>query len=747
MNLKFKSLLLLSMAAVAGMMMVSCETKEPDNPSDGTDVDQNGNTFVTTECITPIRYCEGGYEGTETGVSVIITQKASDNVKFILEPGSDINSYLVQIYPMAFMYNTLLEEMHLQGKESFTVDETTSLLASAVRLTEETSGGELFTRESLGEDFASYEFDFKSLDWTGMASMAAGTDFLIVVQACFDDAASRYGDLVICHFKSSDAEITGEPSVSITASPGLTSYSFTLTPGNEACASAYYLSVDTPQLDEYIDAYGEDMLMQYMLYAGAPVEISTSAPYSHPSISVTDLEATYAVCAIPCDPAGNPYFAGFVRRDFSLQEIPDDAAPAKASVSFGDMTKDVAATVAKFTWKLGTDCKDVYYNVYTKEEAESYMNVSDEEKQSVINKIALEGFSVPRPSSSQQGSEYELLDLASELTPDTEYALLFVGRNFYNQFTELEMSDVFKTDPLVRDRPEDCIAHYDMKVETYSRTALVLSFTYDENTALIMHRNAFPVIPDNGYNFPKEISETYRYDRDPEAGDGEGWLYWFLDFRHDDPYHTRWPDMIQALTIQPSSALGPIRVSGYDSGRTYDFAYIAEDINGVLGPVKTVSGTTMSEGGGDNPLITSVSTTDGIDEGQFNVVFNANEDTREMRYMAIQQSSSHAGFMYLEQLINSPSASDYETYISEWSTYIMNPDSGLSTTGLEAIVGPLPKGNFTLAVALPIGGAEGADPVYGDLAAYVIDEEGNVMTVEEYLGVQTKTVRFVVPRY
>ena len=489
------------------------------------------------------------------------------------------------------------------------------------------------------------------------------------------------------------------------------------------------------------------MLMQYMLYAGAPVEISTNAPYSHPSISVTDLEATYAVCAIPCDPAGNPYFAGFVRRDFSLQEIPDDAAPAKASVSFGDMTKDVAATVAKFTWKLGTDCKDVYYNVYTKEEAESYMNASDEEKQSVINQIALEGFSVPRPSSSQQGSEYELLDLASELTPDTEYALLFVGRNFYNQFTELEMSDVFKTDPLVRDRPEDCIAHYDMKVETYSRTALVLSFTYDENTALIMHRNAFPVIPDNGYNFPEEISETYRYDRDPEAGDGEGWLYWFLDFRHDDPYHTRWPDMIQALTIQPSSALGPIRVSGYDSGQTYDFAYIAEDINGVLGPVKTVSGTTMSMGGGNNPVVTSVTTTDGIDEGQFNVVFNANEDTREMRYMAIQQSSSHAGSMYLERLINRPSASDYDMYMSDWATYIMNPDSGLSTTGLEAIVGPLPKGNFTLAVALPIGGAEGADPVYGDLAAYVIDEEGNVMTVEEYLGVQTKTVRFVVPRY
>ena len=152
-------------------------------------------------------------------------------------------------------------------------------------------------------------------------------------------------------------------------------------------------------------------------------------------------------------------------------------------------------------------------------------------------------------------------------------------------------------------------------------------------------------------------------------------------------------------------------------------------------------------GGGNNPVVTSVTTTDGIDEGQFNVVFNANEDTREMRYMAIQQSSSHAGSMYLERLINRPSASDYDMYMSDWATYIMNPDSGLSTTGLEAIVGPLPKGNFTLAVALPIGGAEGADPVYGDLAAYVIDEEGNVMTVEEYLGVQTKTVRFVVPRY
>lgn len=756
MNINLKRLLYASMAAVAGVLMASCETKEPENPSGGTDTDQNGNTFVTTDCITPIRYSEGGYVTTESGVSVIITETTSDNVTFMLEPASDINSYMVQIYPLGFMYNTLLEEMHSQNKTSFTVEETASLLASAVRLTEETTGGELFTRESLGADFDSYEFDFKSLDWTGMSSMSAGTDFLIVVQACFDGAASRYGDLTVCHFRSADAEITGEPAVSVTASPGITSYKFTLTPGNEACAAAYYLSIDTPQLDEFIDAYGQDMLMQYMLYAGAPVQISASSPYEHPSITVTDLDATYAVCAIPCDAAGNPYFDGFVRRDFSLDELPEDAEPAEAEVVFNDLIRDVAATVAKFTLKMGPNCKDIYYNVYTKAEADERMAASDEEKEALAYTISKEGFGMSRPKTSQQGSEYEVVDLASGLQPDTEHVLLFLGQNFYNQLTDLQMSPVFKTDALVRDNPGACIAHCEMKVETYSRTALTLSFTYDENTALIRHRNAFPVVPDNNYHFPPEISDEYRFYTDTwvdEYGqkrvDEEcGWIHYFIDFRHDDPNQTIWPDVIPAITIQPSSALAPIRVSGYDAGTTYQFAYIAEDINGVLGPVQTISGTTMSMGGGDNPEILSVTTsTEGVEEGTFNIIFKANEDAREMMYMAIQPGNSHASSVYLNDLRDYPNASDYDTYMKSWAAYIMNPDAGLSTTGLTATAGPLTEGQFTLALALPIGGAAGEDSVYGDLAAYVVTEEGEIMTVEEYLGVQTKTVKITIPRY
>ena len=753
MKFNFKNWLFSSLALVAGVMMVSCETDQPDQNTGGQVIDENGNTFVTTDCITPIRYSEGGYVGYETGVSVVITETASDNVKFVLEPGSDINSYMVQIYPLGFMYNTLLEEMHSQNKTSFTADETASLLASAVRLTEETTGGELFTRENLGEDFNSYEFDFKSLDWTGMSSMTAGTDFLIVVQACFDDAASRYGDLTVCHFKSADADIVGEPAVTVTTSPSITSYRFTLTPANEACAAAYYLSIDTPQLDEFIDAYGQDMLMQYMLYAGSPVQISASSPYEQSSISVTDLDVTYAVCAIPCDAAGNPYFDGFVRRDFSLDEIPEDAEPAEAEVVFNDLTKDVAATVAKFTLKMGPNCKDIYYNVYTKTKADELMAASDEEKKSLAYTISREGFGMSRPKTSQQGSEYEVVDLASGLEPDTEHVLLFLGQNFYDQLTDLQMSPVFKTDPLVRDRPGDCIAHCEMKVETYSRTALTLSFTYDENTALIRHRNAFPVVPDNNYHFPPEISDEYRFytdtwvdDYDQQRVDEEcGWIHYFIDFRHDDPYKTIWPDVIQAITIQPSSALAPIRMSGYDAGTTYQFAYIAEDINGVLGPVQTVSGTTMAMGGGDNPEITAFEVTDGTNEGTVNVVFQANEDTREIRYMAVQQSSSHAASMYFERLQYSPSAADYDTYMDTWSEYVMREDSGFSTTGLTATVGPLTEGNFTLAIALPIGGAEGADPVYGDLAAYVVSEDGKVMTVAEYLGVETKTVKFTIP--
>ena len=110
MKLEFKNLLASSLAIAAGLVLFSCGKEQ--KPDDETPVvDQNGNTYVTTDCITPIRYVEGDFIGGATGVSVTMEEISSNNIKFICEPGTDINSFLVQVYPMGTFYNTLIEAM------------------------------------------------------------------------------------------------------------------------------------------------------------------------------------------------------------------------------------------------------------------------------------------------------------------------------------------------------------------------------------------------------------------------------------------------------------------------------------------------------------------------------------------------------------------------------------------------------------------------------------------------------------
>ena len=278
-----------------------------------------------------------------------------------------------------------------------------------------------------------------------------------------------------------------------------------------------------------------------------------------------------------------------------------------------------------------------------------------------------------------------------------------------------------------------------MEIVDATRSALTLKFTYSsDKTALIMHRNAFPIIPENGYDFPEVISDDYRYDKDP--GDGKGWLYWFLDFRHNDPYQTRWPDFVNALAI-PS--LDPIKVSGYSPKTTYQFAYIAEDVNGVLGHVKTCSGTTLSNEGGSNPQIEKIEYST-ASTGEVAFTFYANDDITTIYYMvATYQGGAGpaASDLRLDRLLDKNS-SDYTGIKNAWQRTVLG-EQGLSTsTNIQPRV-TIPALDSELTVAIAY--AYGTNDTESALATLIIDGEGNEYTLEEWYGM---TVQYVtVPRY
>ena len=736
MKLEFKNLLASSLAIAAGLVLFSCGKEQ--KPDDETPVvDQNGNTYVTTDCITPIRYVEGDFIGGATGVSVTMEEISSNNIKFICEPGTDINSFLVQVYPMGTFYNTLIEAMHSENKTSLSVEETADYLTQAITLTDEegnTSGGALYSRTEYGDEFDSIEIDLATSSFVPY-HILPGVEYLVVVQACFDDNGTRLGDLAVCHVEATPKEAAADVTIGVQVEPSINSVGVTLTPG-AACSYVIYHGNYREQIDEYIDAYGDEMYHDLLCHA-VTEPLAVSEIETQFRISDIEPESAYTVAAVAFAADYTPA-ARVTRVDCDLETIPEDAPEGECEF----MTPEkVASSIATFDVVLDEACLAVHYNIVTPAEADELMALEGAAREAKIEEIRGGGWAIERPNSAPIGTKYTYPDLQNELASNTEYTFVYITSNEYGQISDLKKSDMsFTTKTLVKDQPEKSIEDARMEIINPTRTALTLKFTYDpEKTAVIMHRNAFPVVGGNGYNFPEEISETYRYDRVPGSGDGQGWLYWFLDFRHADPNQTRWPDFINALAIPNFE---PVRVPGYDSDTEYQFAYIAEDVNGVLGEVKTCKGKTLSAEGGTNPQIT------GIDyklseNGEYVFTFHSNEDMVSVRYFVKKYNggTGDAVDLYLSRVLKKNS-SDYQGVKNQWIVELTG-EMGLNSVNLDASVSvqaPLDP-DLTIAVAI----AYGQGDTESELATLLIDGEGNEYTLEEWYGLETKYL--TVPRY
>lgn len=732
------SLLSSGLAVIAGLVVVSCKPEEINNVN-GPVVDGNGNTYVTTECITPVRYVEGSYTASSTGVSVKMDDVSSNNIRFTCEPGTDINSFLVQVYPLGTFYNTLLEAMKAEGKTSLTVNDTNDYIAQAVRLTGEgaTSGGVLYSRADLGDDFNSVEIDLASSSIIPYRILP-GVDYIVIVQACFDDEATRYGDLAICHVEATPKDVSGDVTVGVQLTPSINSVGVTLTPGSD-CEYVIYHGNYQSEIDEYINAYGDEMYHDLLCH-------SITQPQSVDGLDldfrISDLtpESDYCVSAVAFDAAMTPA-ARITRADCALKTVPEDAEDGECTI---EMPTKYAATIAVFDVVLHTNCLSAYYLIVPKTEADEIMALTGAEREAKVNEIKDGGWGVERPSTRPVGStEYIYPDVQNDLKDNTEYAFVYVTRNEYGQISDLKLADgTFTTKILVKDRPEDSIEDAVMEIINPTRTALTLKFTYDpDKTAVIMHRNAYPIVPDNNYHFPSEISDEFRYDTDRKNEDGSyqtddygkslegcGWLYYFYDFKHNDPYQTRWPDFVNALAIR---SFEPVKVSGYDADHTYKFAYIAEDVNGVVGHVKTCTGTTLSAEGGSNPQIESI--TYELKNGDDVFRFNGNDDITTIYYMVARNNGSNVASSLMLSRLQNKNPNDYEGIKATWTEYVVA--QGLSTTNptstysVESV-----DSDLTVAIAY----AYGAGETHSELATLIIDGDGKQYTLEEWYGLEVQ---------
>ena len=295
-----------------------------------------------------------------------------------------------------------------------------------------------------------------------------------------------------------------------------------------------------------------------------------------------------------------------------------------------------------------------------------------------------------------------------ELKPDTEYVVLYVAKNGFGELSELCFSKPFKTKPLITDNPSACIADVELKLTDVSRWGFKYNFTYDyATTACYRFQIVSPYDKESPVAPPDYITDF---------GNREKWMKFFYDTYQEGP-----AGLVPIVNMWEAEKAGYDGYSmyGYESGITYVVAYCAEDINGVVGPVKFAQATTTEAVPGPNPQITLEMIEYDDVNGEVMAKFVANADTKMIKYFGVNASdASLYSACALNDLVNSQKRS-YEEYLTLWESQLIQ--LGLDTNAESVILGVTSEKQSDkplLVAAVAIGEEDGED-VYSPIACKI----------------------------
>jgi hypothetical protein len=201
-----------------------------------------------------------------------------------------------------------------------------------------------------------------------------------------------------------------------------------------------------------------------------------------------------------------------------------------------------------------------------------------------------------------------------------------------------------------------------------------------------------------------------------DAADRDKWVAFFYDTFAETPVGEQ---PIANMWAAEKSGYDGYSMYGYESGITYVVAYCAEDINGVVGPVKFVQATTTKPNPGPNPTIKLEDLKYDDETGEITCRFVANEDTKMIKYIGVTSSDATLySSCALNDLVNGKRR-DYDAYMRLWEGQLIQ--LGLSTTAESVPVSVAADKNSNspvLVAAVAIGEKDGVD-CYSPIAAKI----------------------------
>lgn len=533
----FSLLLMLGFILVVSPMVFSCS--DSDEPGVEPDVPVNPDPSLPPN-PTPIKWGENEVDGGERGVGIKVTSNTEHNFVFECTPGSKVQSYRLDVYPLCRMYNYLFESV---GKGVQATEEEVEDLIIEALYNSEGAGAYTFSRSTLGDSYPNAEFDWANSKYS-QSEIVPGAEYLIITIGCNDEGGQNPADMKICHLKTPVQSVVGSPRVDIDVTTGYRAVGIQYRP-NEDCKYFYQFCGDAEPIDAFINTYGKPLYIDFMRHwikAAEEAQVPQEELYYTVNFGYTaDPKRMVTATSIGLDENKTP--GEYVRQDFHLKEIDQNAEKPEVAM---------------------------FYRIFSASDWAPYENGDEATMTALAQALDQEGWGVKNTNFAQEGS-FKGTQFQYDLAPNTSYVVAYVGRNKYGQLSGVKHAS-FSTIARITDTPDASEADINITISDPGRTSLMLNYSYNQNTAVFYHQ--YIMTPDLLEDGNKAELIKYLLSADSNV----------------------WP-------AEATGGVESFTWTGLNPATEYTFAYLAEDWNGVLTDVKIVKANTEAIIAGPNPTM------------------------------------------------------------------------------------------------------------------------------------------------
>ena len=679
-------------------------------------------------------------EGSDVGVTIEVTKVEDHNFVFELRPGAMVQSFKMDVYPLAQLYNNLLNDRNsgaLASAESWAVNER----IREYLFNETGSGGYAFSVKDFSnpEDFLQIEYDWMNTSYAPASAIAIpDCDYLIAVVASTseDISSSNQEDITLCYVHTTSQPLVGDPQVEIEVNAGYRTFGVNHILNADAAAVYFYGWLQN-EIDEYIDTFNDRMFRDFVRtrvtspsYENDPNN-PNSLQYSVNYGDAADASIMSTTVAVAVDVNLTPQ-EDYSRVDFHLQEIPDDQPVADLEIRI--VEDRVAAAYFEFDVKFAAECQTLFYNVYTAEYVESIKAMSDKDKRALARSIRDEGYGHHNPNflwdddndvATGTGAT-DRLQVWGSLMPGETYVIVYVGRNGFGTITDLRYSEPVTLDSRNLESSADCkVKDLKLVLDKPGRTQFRGTITYDPSTVSMVY------------------VQYMTADNNPGLGPDSPWKDW-INFIFT-PSSTGTGSMessnilVNAWTTEPSGRDG-LTWTGMTPDTDYTVFLCAEDFDGNISEMHFATiRTSEVQVGADPTVIMKLQPADNHPY-DWTVTYTIDHDVEYFLYCYTKSSADLANHIpglnqgHFNNIKGSGfSYEEWYNGIYEWvAGGFENNGGGMRT---ESDTSQDWEGNETvIAACIAVGRDTDGAPVYK--MYHLICKDGKAQTLEEIFGIE-----------